>query len=52
MKGQDATTEATSGNVVSVRGSVVEVRFAGPLLSIYSVPRDGRFNIYRGDQTL
>src|SRR5690349_9847792 len=34
-------TEAIPGTVVSVRGSVVEVRFDGPLPPIYSVLRAG-----------
>ena len=41
MKGKDAMTEANPGTVVSVRGSVVEVRFAGLLPPIYSVLRAG-----------
>lgn len=41
MKGGCAMTEATPGTVVSVRASVVEFHFAGPLHPIYSVLRAG-----------
>jgi F-type H+-transporting ATPase subunit beta len=38
---KDKTTPANPGTVASVRGSVVDVRFDGPLPPIYSVLRTG-----------